>query len=124
LPKIAKLISGKTFALQGAKGNKISLTFLPDNKVIYREISQVENKFYFNTKNIPQKYQGRFCIPGMISGYWSGENTFIINNNEIGNNRDYHIEITFNENGKQAAVRIQEKTDNSQEMFKAYVINN
>jgi CubicO group peptidase (beta-lactamase class C family) len=119
LPKIAKLISGRIFAIQGAKDTKISFTFLKDNKVIYREISPVPNEFHFNIENIPQKYQGAFCLPGVISGYWSSDNTFVFDNNQVGNNHNYHYEITFESEGKKASIKIQEKTENRVEILKA-----
>lgn len=119
LPKVAKLISGKIFTIQGAKGIKFSFTFMEDNRVIYKEMIPVTYEYHFNIENIPQKYQGMYCIPGTISGYWTSDNTFIFDNNLIGNNHDYHYEITFGESGKDATIKVQEKTDNSQKILKA-----
>lgn len=121
LPNVAKLISGKIFTIQGAKDSQFSFIFTEDNKVIFKENSPITNEFHFNIKNIPEKYQGMYCIPGVISGYWSSDKTFVFDNNLIGNNHNYHYEITFDENGKSATIKIQEKTDNSQEILKAFI---
>lgn len=120
LPKVAKLISGKQFIIQGTN-RKISFTFTADGKVTYREIAPIALEYHFNINNIPQEYQGMYCIPGIISGYWLSDTTFVFDNNLIGNNHNYHYEVTFNPNGKEATLKITEKTDNSEEILKAYI---
>lgn len=115
LPKMAKIISGRLFAIPGIAGAQFSLTFIEPDRVILKEIlpNGAGDTFYFNIRNVSQRYLGKYCIPGSISGYWASDKTFIFNQDEIGNNHNYHIEVTFENGGSKALVKIRERTENT-----------
>lgn len=127
-PEIVDKISGREFTVaSNTSVKKFSLTFIKNNNVIVRATSLSKNStesqvetYLVSSNSFPQKYLGKYCIPGIRSGYWISDKTFVIDDNEIANNHHCYTEITFKDDGTEATVYFREKTSKSEEIFKPY----
>jgi len=103
-PPLAKVISGRTYTLDGNPLNLKSfvLTFPGAAEAqLQLELSdRRDGPRPVGLDGVPRvSSHGRFRLPVAVSGAWEGDSTFVLDYNEVGNINTYRLRLTFVDNG-------------------------
>ena len=103
LPQTAQRVSGQEYALQDnlPAFTHMTLTMYPPDEAGLRitaaggPAGTGEWEWRAGLDDVPRTSPGRFGLPAMAKGSWTGDKTFLLQVDEIGNNFQWELTLTF-----------------------------
>jgi CubicO group peptidase (beta-lactamase class C family) len=113
-PQIAKVIAGRTYALDTNPFDlrSFSLTFSggATAELQLELVGRLDGPRPVGLDGVPRvSPNGRFGLPVAVSGAWESDSTFVLDYNEVGNINNRRFRLTFVDEG--ASVELTERSD-------------
>ena len=113
-PPLAKVISGRTYALDtnplGLMSFSLTFSRGATAQLHLELIDRLDGPRPVGLDDAPRvSPNGRFGLPVAVSGAWEGGSTFVLNYNEVGNINNRRIRLTFADEG--GSVELSEKSE-------------
>jgi CubicO group peptidase (beta-lactamase class C family) len=103
IPQTAQRVSGRSYALQDnwLAMTHMTLTMYPPDETGVRIITEggplgtPEWEWRAGLDDVPRMYPGRYNLPALAKGNWTDDKTFFLQVDEIGNNFQWELTLTF-----------------------------